>query len=110
MRALVTIETSAVRVLGRGGGGRRPGGGSGLPGRVCLTQRGELERRINGAAHQLAERAFGLATDDRRGEHVFEKLRSGSDGNGVLQGFLQRPVAIPLGAWADRKVVHEPDR
>ncbi len=97
MRALVTIETSAVRMLGRGGGGRRPGGRGGLPGRVCLTQRGELERRINGAPHQLAERAFGLATDDRRGEHVFVKLRVGSDGTARLQGFLQALAAIPHG-------------
>ena len=95
IRALVTIETSAVRVLGRGGGSRRPGGGR--PGRVCLAQRGELERRINGAAHQLAERAFGLATDDRRGEHVFVKLRVGSDGTARLQGVLQAPATIPHG-------------
>ena len=91
-RALVTIETSAVRVLGRGGGGP---GQRGCLGRVCLTQRGELERRIHGAPHQLAKRAFGLSTDDRRGEHVFVKLRRRSDGRGDLQGFLQAPAAIP---------------
>jgi hypothetical protein len=102
-RALVTIETSAMRVLGRGGGGRRPGGGR--PGRMCLAQRGELERRIHGAPHQLAERALGLSTDDRRGEHVFGKLRVGSDGRGGLQGFLQRPAAIPHPDRDDRKMV-----
>ena len=96
-----------MRVLGRGGGTGRP---RGRPGRGYLAQRGELERRVNGAPHQLAERAFGLATDDRRGEHVFEKLRSGSDGNDVLQGFLHGPAAIPHGAWADRKVVYGGDR
>jgi len=100
VRALVTIETSAVRVLGRGGGDRSGGGG---PGRVCLTQRGELERRINGAPHQLAERAFGLATDDRRGEHVFVKLRVGSDGTARLQGFLQAPAGIPRGSGSTTK-------
>ena len=102
VRALVTIETSAVRVLGRGGGDRSGGGG---PGRVCLTQRGELERRINGAPHQLAERAFGLATDDRRGEHVFVKLRVGSDGTARLQGVLAGARRDPARGAANRKVV-----
>ena len=76
-----------MRVLGRGGGTGRP---RGRPGRGCLAQRGELERRVNGAPHQLAERALGRATGDRRGEHAFVKLRRWSDGNGSLQGFLQR--------------------
>ena len=106
-RARVTIETSAMRVLVRGGGSLRPGG---RPGRVCLAQRGELERRIHGAPHQLAKRALGSATVDRRGEHVFEKLRIGSDGTAVLQGFLQGPAATPHDAWPDRKVVHDAPR
>ena len=81
-----------MRVLGRGGGTGRP---RGRPGRGCLAQRGELERRVNGAPHQLAERALGRATGDRRGEHAFVKLRRRSDGNGSLQAILQRLLASP---------------
>src|SRR4051812_8272993 len=105
--ALVTIDASAVRVLGRGGGTGRPWG---RPGRVCLTQRGELERRFHGAPHQLAERALWRATGDRRGEHAFVKVRSRSDGNGLLQGFLQGGGPTPRHAAADRKVVPDEPR
>ena len=105
--ALMTIDASAVRVLGRGGGTGRPWG---RPGRVCLAQRGELERCFHGAPHQLAERALGRATGDRRGEHAFVKLRSRSDGNGLLQGFLQGLRASPHHAAADRKLVRERPR
>src|SRR3954447_23623857 len=92
VRALVTIETSAVRVLGRGGGSLRSGGGG--PGRVCLTQRGELERRIHRATHQLAEGASGLSSVDRRGEHVF--------GKPTIAVGRKRPFARVLAAaWRD---------
>src|SRR3954447_1787905 len=97
----MTIDGSAVGVLGRGGD-MRPGG---RPGRGCLTQRGQLERRIYGAPHQVAERALRRATGDRRGEHVFGKLRVGSDGNGRLQGVLQPRPATPHGCLDDRKAV-----
>jgi hypothetical protein len=79
----------AMRVLGRGGGrgrlrrSRRPGrrGLREEAVRRCLTQRGELQRRVDGVAHQLAERALGRAAGcGQRGEHVFVKLRIGSDG------------------------------
>src|SRR5215207_7842879 len=100
--ALVTIDASAVRVLGRGGGTGRPWG---RPGRGCLAQRGELERCFHSAPHQLAERALGRATGDRRGEHAFAKLGSGSDGNGLLQGFLHGRPWTPQRTAADRKVV-----
>ena len=65
----------AMRVFG-GGGGRGPG----LCLRGCLTQRDELQGRVRGPAHQLAKRALVLATFDHRREHVFVRLRVGSDG------------------------------
>jgi hypothetical protein len=68
----MTGNTSAVRVCGRGGGRGTRG---------CLTQRDELQGRIHGPAHQLAERALGRATVGHRGEHVFGKLRRAPDGN-----------------------------
>src|ERR1700750_3495122 len=68
----MTGEVSAMRVPGRGGG-------RGLRG--CLTQRDELQGRIHGPAHQLAERALSRATVGHQGEHVFVKLREPSDGN-----------------------------
>ena len=98
----MTIDASAVRMLGRGGGTGRPWG---RPGRGCLAQRGELERCFHSAPHQLAERALGRATGDRRGEHAFVKLGLGSDGSDVLQGFLHDPRATPQPAAADRKSV-----
>src|SRR4051794_2755513 len=50
--------------------------------RRCLTQRGELQRRVYGATHQLAKRALMRAARcGQRGEHVFGKLRWGSDGS-----------------------------
>src|ERR1700709_2852829 len=101
---LVTIQRSAMRVLGRGGGTGRP---RGRPGRGCLAQRGEIERRVNGAPHQLGERALGRVTGDRRGEHAFVKLRRRSDGNGLLQAFLQRFAASPRRSVVDRKAVPE---
>ena len=75
--ALRTTQGPAVRVDGRGGGLRgldRPRGGG------CLTQRRELDGRVDGPAHQLAERALVRAACGRWGEHVFVKLRSPSDG------------------------------
>ena len=74
-RADPTIERPAVRV--RRGGGRhgprvRPGG--------CLAQRGELDGRVHGRTHQLAERALVRSADRRGGEHVFVKLGRRPDG------------------------------
>ena len=98
-RAHTTTEWPAVRVLGRGGGG--PGLPRGRPGR-CLAQRGELQRRVDGASHQLAKRALGRAAWCRRGwEHVFVRLGRGSDGT----GWTGRPAAPspPIPLWrADR--------
>ena len=73
--AATMIERSTMRVPG-GGGGR----GRGRCLRGCLTQRDELQGRIHGPAHQLAKRALVLATFDHRREHVFVRLRVGSDG------------------------------
>src|SRR3954454_12196550 len=82
-------DRPAVRVLGRGGGGNGPKGGgpagrNGLRGessrRRCLTQRRELERRVDGVTHQRPERALVLAAAGQQGEHVFGKLWRGSDG------------------------------
>jgi hypothetical protein len=72
-----TIQWPAVRVLARGGGGD--------PGRdalrsPCLTQRRERGGRVDGLAHQLAQRALPRATGDRLGEHVFGRLGGRSDG------------------------------
>src|SRR3954452_22894970 len=70
-------EVPAMRVHGPGGGAA-----AGLPARQrCLTQGGELHGRTNGLSHQLAKRALSRAAGGHRGEHVFVKLRSRSDGN-----------------------------
>ena len=70
------IELPAVRVSGGGGG--RPA--CDAPPRCCLTQRYELQGRIHGPAHQRSERALVLSAVGHRREHVFVRLRSGSDG------------------------------
>ncbi len=75
--ARVTTEWPAVRVLACGGGvgpGRNPLRS------LCLAQRRELRGRVHGRAHQLAERALRRAAGGRRGEHVFGRLGTGSDG------------------------------
>jgi hypothetical protein len=69
--AEMTGNVSAMRVPGRGGGRGTRG---------CLTQRDELQGRIHGPAHQLAERALLRATAGHQGEHVFANLRRRSDG------------------------------
>ena len=80
------IELPAVRVSGGGGGRgramRRRGG--------CLTQRYELQGRVHGPAHQRSKRALVLSAVGHRREHVFVRLRSGSDGK-------QRNVRDPEG-------------
>ena len=76
-RARATIEWPAVRVLARGGGGNP---GLNLPRDLCLTQRCERDGRVDGLAHQLAERTHLRAARDRLGEHVFGRLGGGSDG------------------------------
>ena len=95
-------DLPAMRVSGAGGGRSRLRGSSrsrcrGLleeAARRCLTQRGELQRRVDGATHQLAERALlRAARCGQRGEHVFGKLRSGSDGIAHVAG--SNPVRFP---------------
>jgi hypothetical protein len=76
-RARATIEWPAVRVLARGGG---VDPGLNLPETLCLTQRRERDGRVDGLAHQLAERTLLRAARDRLGEHVFGRLGRGSDG------------------------------
>jgi hypothetical protein len=71
--ARVTTGWPAVRVLARGGGVGPVWG-------LCLTQRRERGGRVYGLAHQLAQRALPRAAGDRRGEHVFGRLGTGSDG------------------------------
>jgi hypothetical protein len=71
--ARVTTEWPAVRVFARGGG-------KGSVRSPCLTQRCERGGRVDGLAHQLAQRALLRAAGDRLGEHVFGRVRSGSDG------------------------------
>src|SRR3954471_1886274 len=69
------IELPTVRVYG-GGGGRRN-----VPlRRMGLAQRYELQGRVHGPAHQRSKRALVLSAVDHRREHVFVRLRSGSDG------------------------------
>lgn len=75
--ARVTTEWPAVRVIARGGGGDPDGNELRS---LCLTQRRELRGRVDGRAHQLAERALPRAAGGRRGEHVFGRLGRGSDG------------------------------
>src|SRR3954471_6113493 len=67
----MTGHVSAMRVSGRGGGRGTRGG---------LTQRDELQGRIHGPAHQLAERALVRATVGHQGEHVFARLCGRPDG------------------------------
>jgi hypothetical protein len=91
--ARVTTELPAVRVLARGGGG-----GPGLTAlrSLCLTQRRERCSRVDGVAHQLAERALLRAACGRRGEHVFVKLRTPSDGTRTLRATTRRSARIWL--------------
>ncbi len=91
--AATMIERSTMRVSG--GGGVR---GRGRCLRGCLTQRGELQGRVHGPAHQLAKRALVLATFDHRREHVFVRLRAGSDGKGPNVRDPERPVRGSDGA------------
>jgi hypothetical protein len=87
-------DLPAVGMSGGGGGGSRPLGSGrsrwrgprGAVLRRCLTQRGELQRRVDGAAQQLAERALVRTAGGQRGEHVFEKLRRRSDGTAANSG------------------------
>ena len=73
--AATMIERPTVRVCGGGGGRQRA-----MRRRGCLTQRYELQGRIHGPAHQRSERALVLSGVGHRREHVFVRLRSGSDG------------------------------
>ena len=95
-------DLPAMRVLGAGGGGRLPRSGrrrcrrgvfdEAL--RRCLTQRGERQRRVHGVTHQGSERALLRAAGfGQRGEHVFVKLRPGSDGTRSF-----RPPRTPFAA------------
>jgi hypothetical protein len=56
----MVTESSAMRVLVRGGGAPEA-----LLGRGSLTQRHEHDGRIDGLPHQLAERALVRATCGR---------------------------------------------
>jgi hypothetical protein len=66
-----------MRVLG-GCGGRV----------VAVLERGEGEGHVDGAAEGRAQSAGGAKSGFDGGEHVFVKLRSGSDGTGRVQGVL----------------------
>src|SRR5687767_5020759 len=88
---LPTIQPAAVRVREGGGGGPRGACGRRLGNRCLrcrgaeggLTQRRELECRADGLSHPLAERAIEWPACRQRGEHVFVKVRSPSDGTGA---------------------------
>jgi hypothetical protein len=101
----VTTEWPAVRVHARGGGGGLPAGQCPV-GRLCLTQRRELRGRLHGLAHQLAERALMRAACGRRGEHVFGRLRVGSDGMWTSRNRVAHRVFIWLcAAQFDRNLL-----
>jgi hypothetical protein len=80
--ARVTTQWPAVRVFACGGG---VGPGRNALRSLCLTQRCELGGRVDGRAHQLAQRALSRAAGGRRGEHVFVRLGRGSDGTLALR-------------------------
>jgi hypothetical protein len=92
-RARVTIEWPAVRVLACGGG---VDPGVNLLRSLCLTQRRERSGRVDGLAHQLAQRALPRAAGDRRGEHVFGRLGGASDGTRNVRRSASRPARIWL--------------
>jgi hypothetical protein len=92
--ARVTTEWPAVRVLARGGGGDRRVPDGRL--RPCLAQRRERCSRVDGLAHQLAERALERAACGRRGEHVFGRLRTRSDGTRTLRDCASEATEIWL--------------
>ena len=97
-RARGATDRPAVRVLARRGGGRRRRHTAG--GRGCLTQGGELEGRADGPPQQLAQRALGGGPAvDRRGEHVFGKLRIGADGT-----VAPRRTRVPNGGAARNRL------
>jgi len=90
----VTTEWPAVRVDARGGG---RGDRAAMPLRsLCLTQRRELRGRLNGLAHQLAQRALLRAAGGRRGEHVFVRLRLVSDGTRTVRRSVRQIARIWL--------------
>jgi hypothetical protein len=91
--ARVTTQWPAVRMLARGGGG---GTRQILHRSPCLTQRRERRGRVDGLAHQLAERALGRAACGRRGEHVFGRLRRAPDGTRTLRDSACRAARIWL--------------
>ena len=86
-RARGMTEASAMRVLRHGGGGRPARGARREPG---LAQGRELEGRVDGVTHPLAERALVRATAGHRREHVFETVGGPSDGSGAAG------AAVPL--------------
>src|SRR4051812_27723621 len=88
------IELPAVRVSG-GGGGR---GRAMRPRRGCLAQRYELQGRVHGPAHQRPERALVLAVVGHRREHVFVRLRLGSDGRQRRVRDLEGAISESRGA------------
>ncbi len=98
----VTTEWPAVRVDARGGGGGHPAGFFIPRRRLCLTQRRELRGRLHSLAHQLAERALLRAAGGRRGEHVFGRLRLGSDGTRSVGASVRQTARIWLWSWEIR--------
>ena len=92
-RARLMTEMPAVRVLADGGVGLLvPVRRTGRRGEGGLTQGRELDGRVDGVPHPLAERALGRAACGHRGEHVFVKLRAQPDGRGLA------PSSAPDGA------------
>src|SRR5436190_1433080 len=90
-------------------------GASNALGPLCLTQCRELRSRLNGLAHQLAERALLRAAGGRRGEHVFGRLRMGSDGTRTLRRSVRRTSRIWLWSAQSRgrflqPILHEGER
>ena len=79
-------------VRARARGGRIRAAGPEVAGGGAALERGEGDGQVDGAPDGRAPRGRGRPGVRGRGEHVFVNLGRASDGSGVLQANLQRPL------------------
>jgi hypothetical protein len=107
-----TDDSATMRMRGGGGGRDEDRGGRpesrcrGRRTKGCLAQRRELERRSDGVAQALGERALESAGRRQQGEHVFVKVGLGSDGT-MCRG---HPPRERFGSGAPIRAAHSASR